>query len=238
MKFGVCLALVSVLGVQEGTAQALWVGFTGGLSFADLSGPDLVEGQAAVALAEPPSLVREAGTFAVLMRYQANPAVALQTEARLSRRGGGQWTPLTPADPTLGQPLSVQHMRAEFLSVPLLARFTPITGPVRPYLLTGAAVDFELSCEFDSRTQNATNRVFAPNPNTGPGGCQDSSPPNLSIHLGSGVDFSIGAGTATAGVRFEAGLGGAGVPKLSGFRRVGRHHRVFSLVVGYAVSLR
>ncbi len=238
MRLVLSVTLSMLLAAPGASAQTISIGFTSGVSFSDLSGSDLVEGQAALALAEPPNLTREAVEFGALLRYHANSAVALQTGARVSRRGGGQWTPLTPIDPTLSQPLSVKDVRAEFLSVPLLARFTPTNGTFRPYLLTGTAVDFELSCEIDSRTQNALNLAFSPNPNTGVGPCQDSSGSDLSIQLGGGLDFPVGAGTATAGVRFEAGLGGAPVPRLSGFRRQGRHYRVLSLVAGYTVRLR
>lgn len=119
---------------------------------------------------------------------------ALQPELRYIQRG-------YTVDVTVsgfGQEFSANGtLKLDYIDVPVLARFDFPSAGVTPHVLGGPTVGFNISAEQETEAAGQT----------GTEDVSDSvSGTDFGLEVGAGLDFSLGAGTATIDARYGLGL--------------------------------
>ncbi len=145
------LLLVAAAGIAEAQSPAL--GVRAGASLARLAGGG----------AERLDGVRAGAAIGVLASVDVAGPLALQTELTWVRKGGKGTLQ------GFEEPIAFD-LEIDYLQLPLLAAVRlPMLGPLRPVLLAGPAVSFELACR--ERTATGTLAVTL--------GCEPSAPSGL-----------------------------------------------------------
>lgn len=142
------IALFALLGIAApGPADAgVAFGVRGGVSISGFNGDDVVPTEGG-SLAGPGANVGPAG--GLFLTFGVNDLLSIQPELLYVSKGAS-WAGGHAHDPygmplVFGQTLQI----VDYLELPLLVRFTPPIGiPIRPVLIAGAAVSFELNEKF------------------------------------------------------------------------------------------
>jgi hypothetical protein len=146
-------------------ADAQWAaGLKSGFGQGAFTGPSEFEWQA------------EAITYSAFVNGPIRRALALQAEVYLTEKLG--------ESSVAGSDLT---MRADYIVVPLLARFSPaLPGPIQPYLLAGPSLVVELRCRLRSTTPGV------PTNESCDGRRGDLDAVDVGIEGGAGVELGVG----------------------------------------------
>lgn len=167
-------------------AQELYFGVRGGGTSSTFGGDD----------ANGLDSYRSGFSAGGVLGYGLSPWLQLQTELTWIQKG---------AEGTLQgfeEPLAVA-IDSDYLQLPLLLRLTvPRSGPLRPMLLVGPAVSYELDC--DARTDESELALTL--------GCEDTAPDDRrrsvdwSLVVGGGLTYDVGRWAILLDGRYDVGL--------------------------------
>lgn len=124
-------------------------------------------------------------------------------------------------------------VNVNYLEIPILAKFSFLTGSVHPAVYVGPAVALLLSADFDGKSEVPV----------GPGQTIKVSDlingTDFGIVLGAGADIAVGSGKITADLRYELGLTTIATSKWQNQegKTADVKNSVISLNVGYLFSL-
>jgi len=206
--------LVALLAVSlfvlpsTGLAGGLSVGPKLGVNYADVTGSDAKDNKAKIGVA-----------IGGVLAYSFSDLISVQPELLYTMKGN-----LDEDD---------KAINLNYLEIPILAKFSFLTGDVRPIAFIGPAVGILLSADYDGKTEVST-----------PGGTIKMTDlvnsTDIGIVLGAGAEIGkLGPGKLTADVRYEMGLTTIASDKWKNSKgdTADIKNSVISLMVGYLFAL-
>jgi hypothetical protein len=180
----VAVAAASDLGAQTAVPAAarFRFGITAGLNFANMSEID-------------DSDMRTGFVIGGHLVMPLGPTFAFQPEVLYSQKGAKG----TTVDEESGEEVDIE-LKHDYLEIPLLLRMTvPTSGGVRPYLLLGPSIGLSMSCEIEGEANGVSVGID----------CDELVEPSsvdVGAALGGGIEFPVGTGAMSLGVRYTLGL--------------------------------
>lgn len=159
-------------------------GVFAGINFAHLSDADGLEARTALL----------AGAFGT---FRLSPNFGLQPELVISQKG---------AKAESGDADGIGTIKMDYLEIPLLARieFPNPGGGVRPFLLMGPSLAFQVGCKIAGESGGVSASVDCDSELLSE--FLDFKSFDVGATVGGGLDFPVGARTLSLGVRYDHGL--------------------------------
>ena len=137
-------------------------------------------------------LVIGAGMF-----FPFNANIGFQPELLYSMKGA------VSEDAVTGDEI---ELKTNYLELPLLLRYNlPVAGTVRPFLLGGPSVGYQVGCDFKA-TSGGTTGTLSCDEFAELTGEPELEKVDFGFNLGGGVTFDMGGRALTLGLRFNQGL--------------------------------
>ena len=187
------LAIAGLASTGDAQAQRLWAGARAGVARSSLGGDydDIFGG-------EP----RSTFTGSAVLGLHATRILAFQAELAYVRKGvTGE------IDPAGSYTVDLRYIE---LQMPLLLTVPVAGGRLRPRAYSGISLAYELSCDFEGKSDFFTGNVPCGTIYPGVSGgviiFTETNPFEMGWLLGTGLDVALGPGALTLDLRFNRGL--------------------------------
>ena len=185
--FFIFVLVVLLVATQAAGGGKIPMGLKAGLNIANISGDD----------AEDPSS-RMGFTVGGFVEYPLSPMISVMGEVTYANKGGE--AVCTYAEPAaLTEPLTLNETyKFSYIEIPILLKLNvPTSGNIKPYLLLGPGVAFNIGADFEE-----ANHDYSFEEDIG----DYTKAIDFGMIFGGGVGFPVGSRMMSLGARYERGL--------------------------------